>query len=148
MSSKISAQIAMLVIGCVVSFITARTMYLKPLPIEDNTYQLKYENLQKKIQQIHDVDFEEYVQLKEQKEKYLKADEILGKIFLVFLAEAGLKLSQKNIQQLRSQGVALPKEPEKVAAGNEAVPCKSAKAGVGSEIKEDVAWLKNEKIFG
>lgn len=148
MGAKFSTQIMMLVVCCVMSFISARTLYLKQQPTPDNTYQLKYENLQKKIQQIHDVDFEEYVQLKEQKEKYLKADEILGKIFLVFLAEAGLKLSQKNIQQLRAQGVVLPKEPEKVTLGSEAVPCTPTKSGVSGETKEDVTWLKNEKILG
>lgn len=149
MGAKISTQVILLIVCCVASFISARTIYLQPQPAPDNTYQLKYENLQKKIQQIHDVDFEEYVQLKEQKEKYLKADEILGKIFLVFLAEAGLKLSQKNIQQLRGQGISLPKEPEKAVADTaETAPCKPTKGAFGSETKEDVAWLKNEKIFG
>lgn len=149
MGTKFSTNMILLVVCSVMSFISARTLYLQsPSPSADDTYKLKYENLQKKIQQIHDVDFEEYVQLKEQKEKYLKADEILGKIFLVFLAEAGLKLSQKNIQQLRQQGVVLPKEPEKALLEAQEAPCKPTKGAAGALIKEDVDWLKNEKIFG
>jgi hypothetical protein len=49
-------------------------------------------------------DFEEYQNLKSLEERYKKADEILGKIVTVFLAELGLKLSFKPINPAMIEG--------------------------------------------
>lgn len=54
----------------------------KSLPFQDS-YKEKYEKIKGEIAKIHGVDVQEYMQLREQKELYLKADEILGKILLV-----------------------------------------------------------------
>ena len=56
-------------------------------------YKEKYLALQSRFDQLNKVDFEEYLQLKTQKEKYNKANDILGKILVIFLAELGLKVS-------------------------------------------------------
>ncbi|MCO4795306.1 MAG: hypothetical protein KC493_16425 [Bacteriovoracaceae bacterium] len=51
---------------------------------------------QEKMKKMTSIDIEDYVSLKNQKEKYLKADELLGKVMLIFLADLGLHLN-KNI---------------------------------------------------
>ena len=53
--------------------------------------------LRKKIQELYDVDFEEYHKLKSLKAKYLKANDLLGKMMTLFLAELGLRMNSKNI---------------------------------------------------
>lgn len=110
----------------------------------EEMYKTKYENLQRQIQKIHAVDFEEYMSLKEQKEKYLKADEILGKIFLIFLAEAGLKLSQKDLQHVKNAAIgktALPEEP--IAQKEDFEDSKKSAALPKPVVKPE--WIKYEK---
>jgi hypothetical protein len=51
----------------------------------------KLTDLKTKMDQLASVDMKEYQELKDEKEKYKKADEILGKVFLLFLADLGLK---------------------------------------------------------
>jgi hypothetical protein len=47
-----------------------------------------------KLQALAETDLEDYYRLKTMEEKYLKADEILGKIMVIFLADMGLRVSQ------------------------------------------------------
>jgi len=46
-----------------------------------------------KLQLLADSDLEDYYRLKTMEEKYLKADELLGKIMVIFLADLGLRVS-------------------------------------------------------
>jgi hypothetical protein len=48
-----------------------------------------------KLQNIADVDLEDYYRLKSMEERYAKADEILGKMMVIFLADLGLRVSQQ-----------------------------------------------------
>jgi hypothetical protein len=140
-------QLLLIITFSAVSFISARTLYLQPVQTnESGIYQEKYLRLKRQIEQIHAVDFEEYMQLKEQKEKYLKADEILGKIFLVFLAEAGLKLTQKEIKHLKQKGVTIP-EPPPVSL-SDGPPCPQLPSQQSFLPKDDTSWLKHERLQG
>lgn len=68
-----------------------------PIAIENK----KFEELKDKFQQIHDDDFQDYLSLREHREKYLKANEILGKIMVLFLAELGLRISNDDIVKMK-----------------------------------------------
>ena len=52
-------------------------------------------DLEKKVQSLSDINLDEYVSLKDQREKYLKADELFGKVMLLFLADLSLHMSDK-----------------------------------------------------
>jgi len=52
-----------------------------------------YQDLRTKFSALNDIDLEEYVQLKSEKEKFDKANEILGKILVIFMADLGLKVT-------------------------------------------------------
>lgn len=60
----------------------------------------KLRQLQEKLLEIEKVDLAEYYELKDKKEQYLKANEILGKVMLILLADLGLHLSRKNWEGL------------------------------------------------
>lgn len=70
-----------------------------------------------KLQSLAEVDFEDYYRLKTMEEKYVKADEILGKIMVIFLADLGLRVSReaqeasqnKAVLSERSSATTLPK---------------------------------------
>ena len=64
-----------------------------------------------KLQNLSDVEIAEYFQLKTMEEKYRKADEILGKIVAIFLADLGLHVSDRTAKQARD-----------VLAGNYTIP--------------------------
>lgn len=49
--------------------------------------------IKEKFQLLADGDLEDYYRLKTMEEKYLKADELLGKIMVIFLADLGLRVS-------------------------------------------------------
>lgn len=148
LEGALMAKYILLMVLCAgLGFVSARELYLHSNSIvtyapAPDVYREKYESLQKKIAEIHKVDFEEYLNLKEQKAKYEKANEILGKIFVLFLAEAGLKLTQQKDT---------PQQPQ-IAPSKEAPlaeePCAPLKAGLSPVAKDEVAWLKHEKIVG
>lgn len=50
--------------------------------------------IQSKFYSILNIDINEYLELKQEQEKYKKADEILGKILLIFMADLGIKLNK------------------------------------------------------
>ncbi len=70
----------------------------------------------RKLQALADVDLEDYYRLKTMEEKYRKADEILGKVMVIFLADLGLRVS-KNAQNAAKEP--LPSAP---AAREERAP--------------------------
>ena len=61
----------------------------------------KYQELKAKFDNLSSIDFEEYVQLKNQKEKYEKADEIFGKILTIFLYDLGIRSSKTQLETLK-----------------------------------------------
>ncbi len=74
----------------------------------------KYNVLKTKFEKLSQVDLEEYVQLKNQKEKYEKADEIFGKILTIFLYDLGIRASHSQLKALEESSktpVAKPEEP-------------------------------------
>ncbi|MGZ3732050.1 MAG: hypothetical protein ACXVCG_22710 [Bdellovibrionota bacterium] len=71
-----------------------------------------------KFQELTAADLEEYYRLKTAEDKYLKADEILGKVMAIFLADLGLHASQNAISASRSPPPSLhplpPPEPRAI----------------------------------
>ncbi len=55
----------------------------------------KAKQLEEKINTLSEINLEEYVTLKDQKERYLKADELFGKVMLLFLADLSLHMNEK-----------------------------------------------------
>ena len=56
-----------------------------------------YANLKQKLTQLTETEMDEYLSLKSQEAKFRKADEILGKAIMIFLADLGLRLSDDKV---------------------------------------------------
>lgn len=96
----------------------------------------------------------EYTQIKDLKQKYEKADELLGKIMLLFLADVGFRLQKSGVVEpivasnpavVPEPPIAQPTKPSvdtiPTAAVTSNAPAESALAGKGSAIRN----LQNEK---
>lgn len=88
-------------------------------------YQEKYESLKNKLGQLNQVDFEEYLSLKDQRERYQKADEILGKMILIFLADLGFNVSQDKMK-MAEQMIGRPITKEDLAPAPARVTAESS----------------------
>jgi hypothetical protein len=62
----------------------------------------KAAELNQKVQSLSKINLEEYVGLKDQREKYLKADELFGKVILLFLADLSFHMN-KSVQDWANQ---------------------------------------------
>lgn len=98
---KILIPIITLVFGLLIgsNLLTSKEVLLveddddrKVLLNKNQVLEKKYQSLLGAMKGISDIDLEEYIHLKKSEEKYKKADEILGKIMLLFLANIQLKL--------------------------------------------------------
>lgn len=99
-------------IGLVVGF-AAHDFFVKPQTvIPDTTYEQKYFELKNKFEVIGDADLKEYLELKSEKEKYLKANEIFEKILKIFLIDLGIRSSQAHLDALKTTTTATaPTQP-------------------------------------
>lgn len=100
---------------------------------EKENYKERFLQLQSKFDRLAEADFQEYLSLKEQKARYEKADEILGKILLIMLNDLGLRRSEAQQKELagRVQGKTPP------SASEQAVPPSSAGAASAPAEKKD-----------
>lgn len=108
----------------------------------DKATQVDVSELQEKIQNIHDVDMQEYLQLKDQKAQFLKANEILGKMMTIFLADLGLRVSSQDLKSLKE----MPLGSEALASGTCEVPTKDSESAeeVVRSTKESFAPTENQ----
>ncbi len=95
-------------------------------------------------------DFEEYQNLKTMEDRYKKADEILGKIVTVFLADLGLKLAYKASNPALLEGsCAIPGLAPTVTPVPSATPQQSNMSAAPSPTPSGTptkpAWILNEK---
>ena len=74
---------------------------------------LKYDLAKKKLELFTEKQMNEYHSLLGEKEKYKKADDILSKVMLIFLADLGLHLSQKNKDWVKDKRVEKTENQEK-----------------------------------
>jgi len=66
-----------------------------PANIECSNSDPRLEDAKRKFEALAQVDYEDYLKLKTDAEKYKKADEILGKIMAVFIADLGIHFKEK-----------------------------------------------------
>ncbi|WP_374031372.1 hypothetical protein [Bdellovibrio bacteriovorus] len=99
-------------------------------------------------------DFEEYQNLKTLEERYKKADEILGKIVTVFLAELGVKLAFKSTSPTMLEGACnIPTAPAQTPAAaaitSSPVPTDAAPTAVQTVAtsKTGNEWISHEKTL-
>lgn len=123
-------------------------------------YKTKYEQLQAKIQNFTDADFQEYQQLKDRSQQYAKAEELLGKIMMVFLADLGLKVNKTDLDKVAkmAQPIPPPLPPATpVNASTQAPPTSGPHGGpaAGSQVTKPVAdsgappnWAEKERALG
>jgi hypothetical protein len=72
----------------------------------------RFEALQGKMQKISNEDFQEYLSLKDKAEQYAKAEEILGKVMMLFLADLGIRMSKSDIEKVARMASAPASAPE------------------------------------
>lgn len=73
----------------------AESSELIELKVKYSRLKKRYESLNKAATNISNIDLKEYTELKSLEEKYKKADEILGKVMLLFLANIKVKMESK-----------------------------------------------------
>jgi len=88
--------ICILLIGTGYAAKTALTGAPTPPPQECNLPADDTDSIKKKFETIAHTDYEEYLALKTDAEKYKKADEILNKIMTLFLADLGLHIAHST----------------------------------------------------
>ena len=147
---------------------------------KSNSYQsikdpktISYENFasaRSSLISISQNEYVEYTKIKDQKKKYEKADELLTKIMLLFLADVGFKVSKEvpaelsaTRDELKTQPISTPRSgvsqvpSENPGSGNLALPSGSNLADKSSMIKNlatekqihealDTAVIENPKI--
>jgi hypothetical protein len=82
-----------------------------PVPViscDEKQCEEKLTALKSKFEKISEEDIDEYIRLKDMKTKYEKADEIFGKILNIFLLDLGLRMTAKQIDDLKSAPTPLP----------------------------------------
>ncbi|MEM7646951.1 MAG: hypothetical protein AAF203_08585 [Pseudomonadota bacterium] len=72
----------------------------------------RLDKLGSQVQEFYDVDFEEYKNLKSMKSKYLKANELLGKMMTLFLAELSLRISENDLKNALNTAEAIASEDD------------------------------------
>ncbi len=101
------------------SFTRPHTPILKanepPVVVESH---LKLQRAKEKLQNLFDIDIQEYHQLKTMEAKYRKANDILAQIMTIFLADLGLRVSHADIEKISTSEVDTGSPP----ASNEACP--------------------------
>ncbi len=90
-----------------------------------------YDNGIRKLQNISETEVAEYYRLKTMEERYAKADELLGKMMTIFLADLGIKLANET-------QVAM-KEPLLASSDTAAAPVKNLPANSSSPSKNLVS---------
>lgn len=108
-----------------------------------------------KFQQIHDEDFQDYLRLKEHRAKYEKANEILGKIMVLFLAELGLKMNSGDIEKIQEKLQIANAEEFLPTSSSPTQECRAGDSGsrLGQHSQQNQAgtntnnslWKENEK---
>lgn len=94
MSHRILVLLFVLIAACALSYY-AGTRSVRSSDVID-----KSEILKQKVQQIVDIDLAEYNRLKDREKQYLKAEEMLGKVMMIFLADLGIRVSKQDLSQL------------------------------------------------
>jgi hypothetical protein len=125
-------------------------------------YKTRYEQLQAKMQNFTDADFQEYQQLKDRSQQYAKAEELLGKIMMVFLADLGLKVNKTDLDKVAKMAQPIPPPPPSQTPSTQVPPAPPAPAASGSHpaggttVSKPVAdnagqplnWAEKEKSLG
>jgi len=118
-----------------------------PTPSEREALE-NYKNLREKLDQLGQVDIEEYLRLKDQKARYEKADEILGKVLMLMLYDLGLRKSESQLQALKKKPapVSAPADlPPAAAPDVSGPPAETVKAAPAEEKPPAVVKKNTER---
>jgi hypothetical protein len=72
-----------------------------PAPLPEPSLDAGHEAAKTRLRELTEREFAEYLELKGLRERYEKADELLGKVLLVLIADLGLRVSDKHAQAIR-----------------------------------------------
>lgn len=120
----------------------------KSIPQSSNFEELK-NKISTDLVTLTQKDFEEYQNLKSLEERYQKADEILGKIVTVFLADLGIKLAFKSTSAASLEGScniptspAMAVTPAPIPHSPDPTPTPATSLAVAKPANE---WISHEK---
>ncbi len=83
-------------LGAALSFLVTEHFVRSELNKQSEIFQ-KAESVNNKIKLLSETEYQEYLNLKDSEEKYKKADELLGKVMVLFLADLGSRLANKPV---------------------------------------------------
>ncbi len=146
----------------VIIFFTGIGFFLGSKPVQQrNSVDIDYNSqtiseLEEKFKLLSKNEFADYLQLKNQKLKYEKAEEILGKMMLIFLTDLGLKASSQhqtpiNSLTLRDNAEENAKDRSNQPNGdyqkNNKMNSLSKNSSEPSSENQKLHWSKNEAKF-
>lgn len=92
-----------ILVVALVAFISLFAGYsLRPTAVPDADAG-KYQELKAKLEKLGQVDIEEYLRLKDQKSRYEKADEIMGKILMLMLYDLGIRGTDQQLAKFKER---------------------------------------------
>ncbi len=105
------------------------------------------DNWKDKLQALTDGDIADFYRLKTLEERYKKADEILGKITTVFLADLGIRASKTTLAQAKQRISALPKQDQLSQTQKPPEPASRAENALKTLEKPKMEkWISTEKL--
>jgi len=136
---KILAGILVLLVVAGVSYNFGHKAGLREIDIDQGENKAKEE-----LVELTRRDFEEYQKLKTLEERYQKADEILGKVVTLFLADLGLRLGYKPIPS-SDLGTSCSPAPAAPCPPSSAPAVVTAPPSVSPPRKQTPRWMNEER---
>lgn len=136
----------LLVLGAfVVGFLVNKN--LKPSASTENPIQCENLSAAKNdLISISQNEYHEYTQIKDLKQKYEKADELLGKVMLLFLADMGFKISKIPLSELEV-GTAAPENVTSSVEASKAVESTPV-VDTAAEVRPAIAVQAQKSLEG
>lgn len=142
-------SISVLITGFAIGMFAAQRRQALPESSPD-IFRQRYEALASRIHALEEGELKEYVQLKKAEERYKKADEILGKILLALLVDAGIHIRPELANQLKELRIAdrTTPAPELRQWQTEIARNPAPRVAAVDTPATARGWAKNEKSLG
>lgn len=108
----------------------------------------KLEDLKAKFIKLSEEDYAEYLQIKDERAKYQKADEIMGKIILLFLADLGVRVSKDQLSFAKESTEKRAPRPAPADIRGESNAVRMGKSAALSEARGEISPTKQLAMKG
>jgi hypothetical protein len=142
----------LVVLGVFIAGFLSSRMMTSHAPVENSAQCENLSEAKNDLISISQNEYLEYTQIKDLKQKYEKADELLGKVMLLFLADIGFKATKMSTNEMEVQNLETksetsnPENPKVAVASGNPVQQQQMKIIEGSFAGEIKFLIKNAKL--